>query len=166
MEKEKNIINYEKDISIDEEALDIEWLEQPRLMMRYSKHLAQTRMEFDELKQALEITKAEIDQRIRKSPDKYKLDKVTDKAIESITITTVEYKQAFQEYLDAKYEFDMAMGAVKAFEQRKEALENLVRLHGQQYFAGPKVPRDIQWEREEKTKRTNAGIANKLRRNK
>jgi hypothetical protein len=107
-------MDYEKDISIDEEALDIEWLEQPRLMMQYSKHLAQTRMELDNLKQQLEITKAEIDRKIRANPGKYKIEKVTDKAIESVTITTPEYKQAFQEYLDAKYESDMAMSAVRA----------------------------------------------------
>jgi len=157
-------MDYEKDISIDEEALDIEWLEQPRLMMQYSKHLAQARMELDELKQALEITKAEIDRKIRATPEKYKLEKITDKSIESITITSSEYKQAFQEYLDAKYEADMAMSAVRAFEQRKEALENLVRLHGQQYFAGPKVPRDISWEREEKQKKVQSGIASKMKR--
>ena len=40
----------------------------------------------------------------------------------------------------------MAQGAVYAFEQRKTSLENLVRLHGQQYFAGPKMPRDLRKE--------------------
>jgi hypothetical protein len=29
---------------------------------------------------------------------------------------------------------------------RKAALENLVQLHGQQYFAGPKMPRDLKEE--------------------
>ena len=40
---------------------------------------------------------------------------------------------------------------LKAFEQRKDALENLVRLHGQQYFAGPKIPRDLPSEMEKRT---------------
>ena len=35
-------MNYEKEILIDESALDVEWLEQPRLMMRYTRHAAET----------------------------------------------------------------------------------------------------------------------------
>jgi hypothetical protein len=56
----------------------------------------------------------------------------------------------------------MAQAAVNAFEQRKSALENLVRLFGQSYFAGPKMPRDLHWEKEEKEKSVNSGIAKHL----
>jgi len=50
--------------------------------------------------------------------------------------------------------------------QRKDALENLVRLHGQQYFAGPKMPRDVQWERQQKIERSNDIVERKLTRGK
>jgi len=42
----------------------------------------------------------------------------------------------------------------------------LVKLHGQQYFAGPKIPRDIVWERQERDKKVNSGIALKIGRKK
>ena len=47
-----------------------------------------------------------------------------------------------------------------AIDQKKSALENLVKLHGQMYFAGPSIPRDLdkEWEKREKEKRVSDGI--------
>jgi hypothetical protein len=155
-------MNYEEDIKIDGTALDCEWLGQAELMIKYTRHAAKVRMELDQSKQALDIVRAGLDKDIRELPKQYGLEKVTDKAVESTIITLMEYQEAFQEYLDAKYEADMAQGAVQAFQQRKDALQELVRLHGQSYFAGPSIPRDLEWEREAFKKKTNAGISNKL----
>lgn len=155
-------MDYEKDIQIDSTALDVEWLYQAELMIKYTRHAARSRMELDQSKQALDIIRAGLDKEIRELPKQYGLEKVTDKAVESTIITLMEYQEAFQEYLDAKYETDMAQGAVQAFQQRKDALQELVRLHGQSYFAGPSIPRDLEWEREAFKKKTNAGIASKL----
>jgi DNA repair ATPase RecN len=159
-------MNYEKDLYIDDSALDIEWLDQSMLFMKYARYLAETRRTADEAKQYIEIVKAELDKAVRENPEKFKLDKVTDKAIDAIIATDKKYKDAYQVYLEAKYEADMASSAVSAFNMRKEALENLVKLNGQQYFSGPKVPRDIHWEREEKAKKLDSKIGNKLNRNK
>lgn len=155
-------MDYEKDIQIDSSALDCEWLEQAALMIKYTRHAAKVRMELDQSKQALDIVRAGLDKDIRELPDQYGITKITDKAVEATIITLMEYQEAFQEYLDAKYEADMAQGAVQAFQQRKDALQELVRLHGQSYFAGPSIPRDLEWEREAFKKKTNAGVAAKL----
>jgi len=156
-------MNYEKDIEIDETSLDIEWLEQPKLFMQYSRHLADMRRRADETKQTLDIVRAEIDRDAREDPEKFQITgKVTEGAITSAVLTNDKYKKAYQDFLDAKYEMDMALSAVRAFEQRKDALENLVRLHGQEYFAGPRVPRDLHEEKEKRRKRLNATIANKI----
>lgn len=157
-------MNYEQDIEIDETALDIEWLNQPGLMMRYARHLAQMRRDLDEAKQNLDVVKAEVDRNIREFPEKYGIDKLTEGSVNSAVLTSKKYKEAQEKYLNAKFEADMAQGAVNAFEQRKTALENLVKLNGQQYFASPKVPRNIEWERKEKQKRTNSTIAGKMQR--
>jgi hypothetical protein len=157
-------MKYEQEIKIDETALDIEWLDQPGLFMKYSKHLAQMRKEVDEAKQDLDIKFAEVDRRIRETPEAYGIEKVTEPAIKTAILTEDEYQESQKHYLEVKYEMDMAQGAVNAFNQRKDALENLVRLHGQQYFAGPKVPRNLSWERKEKQKRRDAGVASKITR--
>jgi hypothetical protein len=48
----------------------------------------------------------------------------------------------------------VASTVVRAIDQKKTALENLVKLLGASYFAGPKAPRDLTQERlEEKERR-------------
>jgi hypothetical protein len=160
-------MNYELDIKIDPESLDVEWMEQPSLFLKYSKHLAQMRKEVDEARQDLDIKKAEVDRKIRENPEAYGIEgKITEGAIQSAILTEEEYQTAQKDYLEVKYEMDMAQGAVNAFNQRKEALENLVKLHGMSYFAGPQMPRDLSFEakRFEEQKQANRNVKTGLTR--
>ena len=161
-------MNYEKDILIDETALDVEWLEQPRLMMKYTRYAADTRQEMDLARENLDLVRAELDKKIRNDPDRYDLVKITEGAVTNTIIAQPAYKDAMERFLVTKYEYEVAQGAVRAFDQRKSALENLVRLHGQQYFAGPSVPRDLskEWEQREKERRINQSIGSKIKRTK
>lgn len=158
--------NYEQDIEINPDALDVAWLEQPRLMLQYSKLSAKMRRELDMAKQELDIAKAEADRKIRESPEDYGLAKVTEASVSNAILNEDGYKDAYETYLSAKYESDMASGAVNAFEHRKSALENLVRLYGQQYFAGPSIPRDInkEWEKRKQQEASNATVGKMTRR--
>lgn len=161
-------MNYEQDIKIDHDALDIEWLEQPELMMRYSRHQARCALDYDKAKERLEVVKAELDKQIRQHPEKYEIAKITETVILNTIITQPKYTATQGEMLDAKFEWDIARAAVNAINGRKDALENLVRLHGMQYFAGPKMPRDLTREVERKRQQTNvdAGVGQRLRRRK
>jgi hypothetical protein len=159
-------MNYEQDIRIDNSALDVEWLEQAALFMKYARHSAQTMRDLDEAKQALDVVKAELDLDIREHPEEHNVSKVTEGAIQSAIILSEKYKKSFKVYLESKFENDMASKAINAMNQRKEALENLVRLHSQSYFAGPKIPRDLAWERDQKQKKANAQVGPMIRRNK
>lgn len=156
-------MNYEQDIRIDEQSLDVEWLEQPSLMMKYARISANARMELDRTKEMLELTKAELDRAIRSDPDKYGIPKVTDAAITAAIITNERYKDVSNELIQAKFDADIASSAVRAIDVRKDALENLVRLHGMQYFAGPSIPRDITSERKKIQDKVTDGIAQKMR---
>lgn len=160
-------MNYEKEIKIDETALDVEWLDQPDKMLKISTELAKAKFELDIALDNLDQVKSKLDKDIRSDPDAYELPKVTDVIVGSAIIRQDEYKEANQEVIQARYNWQIAKGAVDAFEQRKNALENLVRLYGQQYFAGPKAPRDLQAERqmaEEMKQKTNKGVSSKLNR--
>ena len=139
-------INYERDIQIQEEALDVEWLQQPTLMLKYAQHAAEMRKRLDLAKEKLDIVRAEVDREIRQEPEKFGITKLTEGSVQSTLVLDRRFIEANREYIEAKYEADMARAAVEAFQQRKEALENLVRLFGLQYFAGPKVPRDLHEE--------------------
>lgn len=142
-------LNYEEDVMIDHTSLDVEWLQQAELMRRYATHQAETRRQMDEAKERLDIGKARIEMDARANPDKYGLTKVTESAIQSAILLQSEYQELTQAYIDAKYENDVAIAAVRAVDQKKTSLENLVKLLGTSYFAGPVAPRDLahEWQK-------------------
>ena len=158
-------MSYEKDIEIDGQALDLEWLGQASLMLKYGRYSAKMQHNLEIAKQNLDIAKAEADKKIRKNPEKYDIEKVTETVVANTILIEEGYKATYEEYLSTKYEADMARAAVTACEHRKSALENLVKLYGQQYFSGPKAPYEINrdWEDKEKEKKVDVGIATHLR---
>lgn len=159
-------IDFEKDVMIDPDSLDVEWLEQPRLMIRYSQVLAEAKRTYEEAKQRLDVIKADMDKSVRKSPENYGLEKVTETAIQSAISASGPVQQAQANVVDAAYDMNMAQGAVIAIQGRKDALENLVRLHGQQYFAGPQIPRNLsqEWENKAKQKHSDRTVGRIRRR--
>ena len=158
-------IDYERDAQIDESSLDVELLEQPRLMMRYAQRAVVSREEMDRAKDEVEVVKAELDLAIREDPDGYGLPKLTETTVQSAIQIQDKYKQALSDLNTARQEHEMAKYAVTAIEQRKHALENLVKLHGMQYFAGPSTPRDLSYERQarDRNKRSNATVGRSKR---
>lgn len=165
-------LNYEQDINISEHDLDVEWLEQPRLMIKYGENAARAKREADHAKEAVEVKKAELDRDIRADPEKYGISKITETVVQNTISLQDEYQEAMTKYINAKHEFDMARYAVQAMQDRKEALENLVKLHGQMYFAGPSAPRDLSNERQkreaerEKQKESNKKVGSGMKRKK
>jgi tetrahydromethanopterin S-methyltransferase subunit G len=153
-------LNYEEDTHIDDSALDIEWLEQPKLMAKYTRHEAETKRRLDKAKERLDIIEASLYQKIVADPQKYEAAKTTEGAIQKAIIQQDDYIEATEEKQDAQYAVNMAKSAVRSMYMKKEALENLVQLFGQQYFAGPKMPRDLSKKRarKEQQKETNKSI--------
>jgi hypothetical protein len=161
-------MDYKTDIRIDETALDVEWLEQATLAMKYGKYYAMARKNLLAIEEKLKVLRAELIALANSNPVKYcKKDKPNAADIEAFYRNHPRHQEAKAEWIEAQYELDMAEIAKNEISfTRKVALENLVRLHGQQYFAGPKVPRDLAWERKEKQKAANAVVANKIGRTK
>jgi len=157
-------MNYERDISIDETALDVEWLDQPRLMLKYAQYAAKCKTELDRAKEALDVVKAELDREIRQNPGDYGVNKITESAVQSAILVQPQYQQASKDYTDSKYEYEIAVAAVRAIDQKKTALENLVKLHGMSYFAGPQVPRDLSTEWQKKQQQAKSDQKVKIRR--
>ncbi len=159
-------MDYEKDVHINENDLDLECLEQPNLMRKYSQHLEFMKKERDRIKEKVDLVRAQLDKDIRSNPEEYDIAKITETVVSSAILMDPYYKKASEEYLDAKYEAGVAQGVVSAIDARKTMLELLVKLHGQNYFAGPRVPRDLSAEREKSQKKVDGGVARKLRRTK
>ena len=154
-------LNYEQDVSIDETALDVEWLQQANLMYKYARYQAETKKAMDEAKERLDFIRAKLEMDIRANPENYGLSKVTESAIASTILLQPEYQEASKKYIEAKYENDVAVAAVRAIDQKKTALENLVKLLSVSYFAGPSAPRDLSLEWDEYIKRKEQKELNK-----
>lgn len=151
-------MNYKDDIRIDESALDVEWLRQAELTAKYGMQLADANQQVAIKKEALELCKAELDKAIRINPEQFEIAKITETVVLTTILSQEDYKSANAEYIEAKYEQDAAQAIVWALRDKKDALDNLVKLNGQQYFAGPINPRNLTEEREEYQRKVNAKI--------
>ena len=134
---------YEKDLAIDPMALDEDWLAQPGLYMKYSVMAADANKRENQAKERLDVVKAELSMDIRKDPSKYGVEKITEDVVKSTILLQPKYKAASDELIEAGYEYSILQGAVRAFDHRKAALENEVKLWLGSYYSGPKEPRDI-----------------------
>ena len=123
---------------IDPLALDKSWLEQTKLYIKTSTALADARHEMDQAKNQLLIVEAECDKLVRARPEKYGMDKVTEKAVAVAVQMHPKMQAAQATMLEAKYESDMMSGLLQALEHRKEALKALTTLFLNEYYGtGP-----------------------------
>lgn len=159
-------MSYQEDMYIDENALDVELLEQSSLMVKYSTLLAEAKQERDLAKEALDLTKAEVDRDIRNDPDKYELPKITEPVVSGAILMQDEYQEALKTLHDANFEVNVLQGVVNAIDARKSALENLVKLYGQEYFAGPVTPHDLSELRKERQENLHHRVGKSMRRKK
>lgn len=159
-------MSYEDDMRIDEDALDVELLEQPSLMTKYSRLLAEAKLERDLAKEELDLMRATIDLDIRDNPEKYQLSKVTENAINNCILMEEQYQDVQKKYNQDNYEVNVLQGIINAIEHRKSALENLVKLYGQNYFAGPAIPHDLSQLREDHNAKIEHKIGSNLKRSK
>lgn len=147
---------------IDPNALDKEWVNQPRLYYTYASEAAEARDAWERAKAEKEVMEAEMEEaeaevslKIRRNPDGYNLEKVTEDCIKKTVLLQAEYKaaqrllfQAQQKVIKAKSKLDLAEVAVKTLDHKKAALEDLVRLRLANYYAEPRDPSGGKYDKE------------------
>lgn len=137
-------LDYERDIKIDPDALDVEWLRQPELFIKYSKACTEAERIAKRAIQAEKVCRSELIMEAWKDPS------VMGEGMKANAQTVEAYYRSHDDHQNAKrksikmdHEWEVMKSAVFAFHQRKVALENMVRLLGQEYFAAPSAPRDV-----------------------
>lgn len=142
----------EDDITIDKHRLDKEWLHQPQLYLKYAMASAYfnkvAALAADEVK----IVEANLEADAAEDPDaclgrgvKATIDRCRNYALQH-----PDRAKARNKAIQAKYQADMALNAVFAFNQRKDALEQLVRLQGMELNSTPYARDGISREGESK----------------
>ena len=135
-------LNYQRDVKIEQDALDLEWLKHPHRYMLYAEAAAKANDLVRKKKNDLEIIDAKIDKEVRESME----GKVTENAVKAKVIEDDRHLKALIEYNDSLYQAELCASAVKAMDHKKAALQALVQLIAIGYTAAPKVPRNLKEE--------------------
>ena len=105
------------------------------------KH-ADALLEVDEAKSALAVVMAEVDRAIREEDIHINGKKITDTAIASMVLISLECKEAVKRLNEAKHAGRIVEASVEGLEHRKTMLVKMVDLHGRDYFAEPRASED------------------------
>lgn len=145
--------DYRTDMRIDDQMLDIEWEDQPELAMKYGRIWADAHKRLQQAEERVKIVRSELIKEVNEDPVKCTgKEKPTVTDIEAYYRTHERHIEAKKEWIEAEYECNMAEIAKNEVSfTRKAALENLVILLGQDYFAGPKVPHDLNFIRKKRS---------------
>jgi len=171
MAKKEDLLEPELILDIDKNLLDNEWLNQPKLYYNWALQLEDARVALDNVKAEFDVVQSEIDLDIRTNPENYEelpkeavdKGKITEKMVAAVLIMQKDYREAQQTVFEAKHRVGILQAAVAALDQRKKALEKLVDLHGQKYFATPRVPENSKEVIEQIEKRSVRRRGRKLR---
>lgn len=147
-------MNYANDLRINKHQLDVEWLEQPLRFNKYATKSAEANRYVRKCEERVKVIRSElvIEASTKGSSILGTGVKPTAPNIEAFYRNNEHYKKAKTELHNAQFEQEMYANAVFAFHQRKAALENLTRLHGQNYFSSPTIPHNLPEEYKEEKK--------------
>lgn len=134
----ENDSNFRDEVALNKDFLDDNAIEQPALYAKWSEAHAQAVLERDKAKDRFAITKAEVDEEIRKNPSKFGWE--SDKSptvgfIEAQIILHKKYKAVQEELATAEHNVNIMSAAKNSFEQRGRMLAVLAELFKSNYFA-------------------------------
>lgn len=139
------VFDYSEMVKIDPFSLDKEWQQQAAYTLFCMEALALARKEYDKQKEELELITAEVDKEIRETADK----KPSEKAIEGMVLLDSRVQQAKKSLIDCRYNVNMLEAARAGLDNKRDALTNLVKLHGMGYFAEPDADIEARGELDE-----------------
>jgi len=134
-------------VKIDLEKLDQAWLAQPRLMAVFGDEMARAHAEMMGVDAELKRTLAEIKLLYRKHPPSGI--KITESALQELVDSESSVRRLREQLVKCTERYERLRALVFALENRKSALENLVRLYNSEYFSMPvvKIEHEIQKHR-------------------
>jgi hypothetical protein len=128
-------------LEIDRDNLHVEWLRQAKVFGEWAAKLADKKGELDIVESRLDVVVAELDRSIRSHPDRYDIVKVSEDAIKKTILLQEAHQKATARVNRVRHEVAVIDAYVKALDHKKKALENLVVLWMNDYFAEPHVSR-------------------------
>ena len=140
-------LNYEQDVEIDPNALDVECLRQASLFYQYSRAEADAKRNHALAWENLKVVRSGL---ILNAGKEYS----NAQKVEAYYRDHPDHQEAKKELAEAEYQMNLASAACFSMRQRKDMLENLTRLALSDYFARPSEPRDLPNEAAKRETRT------------
>lgn len=131
------------DREIDVSALDVEAATQADKFFKWSERAIEAKLRAKDLELAASTLESQLQIVCRDHPDKFGLSSVTEAAVKAAVKCSPQYLEAVRAYMAAEKEAALLDAARAAMDMKKRMIQELVTLHGQQYFAGPSVPRNL-----------------------
>lgn len=136
-------------LDIDPLRLDEELIGQPKQRGTFGELHADAVKDLDDARSTLAVAEAEADRDIRECPSDYGIDKLSEARISAAVTLHPAVRVASKKVNEAKHKVNVLEAAVSGLEHRKRALSDLVTLHGQDYFAAPKMPAGVKNKKRE-----------------
>lgn len=152
---------FEQDKKINPGQLDVEAVQQADLFYKWAEKSVEAKTDLNKANLQLDLLEAELQLKCRDKPEEFGLSKITEKGVDTAVKRHGAYIDARKECIEAQRISSLLDKAVMAMEQKKRMIEVLVTLHGQQYFAGPSVPRDLVSEFQEHQKNVSESVNNR-----
>ena len=140
MKKENKKSTYQQDLDIDPLDLDEELKWQPSLFMKWNDEYAKASYLYDRSKETLDVLYAQLYDNISAEPEEYGLERYTEQALKAAILQLPAYREAKKRMHKARRSMNILAGAKDAMRQKKDALENLVRIFLSGYYSDPKIP--------------------------
>jgi len=159
-----SVLNYEEDMKIDETALDVEWLEQSSLANKYNQEFAKISKDVALAEEEVKTVRSDLIKEAHANPkETCGVAKATAQQVEAYYRTHPDYKDVVAELIDLQYEKTMVELAKNEINfTRKTALEELGALLAQQYFSGPRSPRNLTKEANKRRQERGERVAKKI----
>lgn len=124
--------NFEDDISIDLDNLHEEWRAHAQTRYKYASHVSYLDKVLRKIGEEIATVKAKLIKECKTANAKATVQQIDAFCIENKDHIAVRNKQ-----IQAEYELGMIKNALRAFDDRKAALENEVKLWTANYFSFP-----------------------------
>ena len=153
-------LDFQADLAINPDELDIAALEQSNLAMKYSREAAHYSRIVKKCQEKVKVTRSKLIKEVNDDPEKClgKGQKATGPNQEAYYRDHPSHIAAKKELIDAEYQYDLVKAAADhvAF-QRSKMIQVLSSLLNAEYFAAPGFARDLkkEWDRRKHKKDMN-----------
>ena len=138
MTEERPVFNFNEEVAIDLDSLHEEWQTHAQIRRKYAAEISYLEKVAKKAHEKVKITRARL---IREAKEL---------KLSSADLREAHYREhkdhqaAKDAQIEAEYQLSMAWNAVNAFDDRKVALENEVKLWTRNYYATPREERMVE----------------------